>query len=777
VCLLELLSCGGSPLLFGQNAKDIRASTININGNNASEIAAKLDSAITGISVKAMDPHWLLLTYSTDVPADNVTAITNIIKSLDGVPPELSSARVIRLYNLHQASTLAPSLNKLSGVDAKNIGDDVILLTGLENGREGSIEEAKRYIALLDSPRPEVTLNVWSVQVSSKDRDTIDLEGDSVRHVVALHNQQLHDSLEQGWKYLSHQIAAKGSTFFNTPFHDYVTDQFVSLRNAKCPDNDQACQAALPEPQWGQCSTRYCLGYAQAFEPLRPSLTTLLLTLAASANPAVDAENFVDCMESTGQCSPTGLSTAGTRKLLTRNESGFTPRLPAGTEARQRGEKSSKSTAFQQCFERYERVNVSGDCELDDYRELSRIAPGELAHSLKFACFRQQLRDSMGDPTQAAGSANELSSSRLGLLRSAIADFLFQYKFANQYPHEFIPYDYSKSGQVLDSEFDPLLVAFNRDVNVFLRHLQAELECRPHGKTSLRSNGIITVRTISEQKSTVDTKTANFFDVTPAPNLTDLIAGTKNASDSAGDVIAQQISPYQLQTIMAGLNAVKPVTSRIGRGLSLEVTPKSLLGASATELSVTLKNNEDSDGPKLLASDNSDKGPDAVSRVAQHDVTTNVRVEALKLFELSSFSATLNRGRKGFPILPPLVELPYVGSFARVPIPPGTMYHRSFAVISAIIVPTASDLANGITFASDMVLDACGPDTKTSDCDPHNPGTWPTHHAASMNPISKAVRIFHTQMLTCFASQNPDECSKSLTLERYLRNRGVATIH
>jgi hypothetical protein len=765
--------------LWAQGAKDTRATTVPLQSNNASEIAPKLDNAISGINVKALGPRLLLVTYSTDVPSDNVTAIKSAIASLDGKPPELSTGRVVRLYNLHEATTLAPYLNKLSGVDARNIGDDLILLTGVENGREEDVEEAKRYIALLDTPRPEVTLNVWSVQISSKNRGTIDSEADSVRHVVALHNQQLHDALEQGWKYLSHEIASKKAAFYNRSFHDYLTGRFVSERNARCPEHDSDCQAIVEKEVSGQCSSRYCLGYTQAFEPLRPSLTTLLLTLAASSDPAIEANNFVDCMESTGQCKDIKeLLTAGSRQLLTRGQTRRNDqgkgREPERADNSPDLESIQKTAPLEQCFERYKRVDTFDDCELKDFVGLSEAAPdGSPSHTLKFACFRQQLLDSMGDPDFKP----QVSTSRLGLLRSAIADFLFQYKFANQYPHEFISYDYSKSAQILDSEFDPLLVAFNRDIGVFLRHLQAELECESHGKTAFRSNGIITVRTISSQKSTVDTKTANYFDVTPAPSLTDIVSGTKNASENTGDVIAKQISPYQLQTIMAGLNAVKPVTSRIGRGLSLEVTPKSLLGASATELSVTLKNTEDSDGPKLLASDNSEKGPDTVSRVAQHDVTTDVRVEALKLFELSSFSATLNRGRKGFPILPPLVELPLVGSFARIPLPPGTMYHRSFAVISAVIVPTASDLANGIAFVSDSSLGGCAADSSFSGCDPHKPDSWPTRHLTSAGSLSKPIRMFHTEMLDCFASQTPDECSKNLTLSDFLRNRGVSSLN
>jgi hypothetical protein len=91
--------------------------------------------------------------------------------------------------------------------------------------------------------------------------------------------------------------------------------------------------------------------------------------------------------------------------------------------------------------------------------------------------------------------------------------------------------------------------------------------------------------------------------------------------------------------------------------------------------------------------------------------------------------------------------------------------------------PTAFDLAKGITFSSDVDLGGCAKDARPEDCDPHEPRTWPTHHAPSMTGISKAVRMFHTQMLMCLAAQKPDECGQSLTLDSFLHNRGVATMY
>jgi len=92
------------------------------------------------------------------------------------------------------------------------------------------------------------------------------------------------------------------------------------------------------------------------------------------------------------------------------------------------------------------------------------------------------------------------------------------------------------------------------------------------------------------------------------------------------------------------------------------------------------------------------------------------------------------------------------------------MYHRSFAVISAVIVPTASDLANGITFSSDTSLGGCVNGATTSECDPHDPRLGPHIILASIGVLSKPIRMFHTETLACLASEHVEDCMKDLSL-------------
>src|ERR1700675_906151 len=65
----------------------------------------------------------------------------------------------------------------------------------------------------------------------------------------------------------------------------------------------------------------------------------------------------------------------------------------------------------------------------------------------------------------------------------------------------------------------------------------------------------------------------------------------------------------------------------------------------------------------------------------------------------------LQRPKSRFPILPPFFEVPYFGGLIGIPLAGAKEYHRSTAVVSAVIVPTAADLAYGIDFSADRTCE------------------------------------------------------------------------
>jgi hypothetical protein len=387
-----------------------------------------------------------------------------------------------------------------------------------------------------------------------------------------------------------------------------------------------------------------------------------------------------------------------------------------------------------------------------------------------FSTFRLQQLNSLAEQDLAElvnglpREANKYSATSVGLLRSAVADFLFNYKVAAEYPSELGTYSLPHSAQELNAQFNPLVVAFNQDVAALSRTLLDEIQdgvpnqnhffqLWRHNKSYI-ADGLMTVRGISGIESLVDTDTQSSFDSTQAQTLGAVLSaitgggssaaaasgptntntnsitinpdGSSSGGSSGGSggvggagiscsngsavgsplcAVANLLKGGTTATAIAtALAAVTPVQthSMIGRQLTLDIIPHTLPGASSAELDVRLWAQEDS-APTIYSTSGS-SSTDFQSRVARHNVATRVRVESVKLFDLSTFTAMVQRPRAKLPIVPPFIEIPLIGSLLSVPLPAARVYHSSSAIISALIVPTAADLAYGLRFQADRAV-------------------------------------------------------------------------
>lgn len=132
-------------------------------------------------------------------------------------------------------------------------------------------------------------------------------------------------------------------------------------------------------------------------------------------------------------------------------------------------------------------------------------------------------------------------------------------------------------------------------------------------------------------------------------------------------------------------------------------------------------------------------------------MTTNVRVDSLKLFEISTFSARLSRGRDPYPLIPPFVKLPYIPPLVSWRLGPSSAFHQSFAIVSATILPTAADLLNGLRFSLDRTMDGNG---------------IPSVPEAERAELVKYISEKHREMLKCIADSTlyekpPQPCHPS----------------
>ncbi len=678
------------------------------------------------------------------------------------------------------------------------LGADLLVFGDTNPGDDALITERRRILAAVDLPRPEMIISAWILQNSSTDGKAVGNFNDIVQSTVAHNNEVLQDGVLNAWRYLKRQMSDP-KNYFQSDFYSYLVDRYVGnlpagagafgaeefLQNRSSARLPESAHPNAPERFQFCANDRYCLGYSEVFNPLQPRLTDLLLTVIAARYPVNEAyqascriENPVPA--AMANCSDTG--------------------APYGSDD------TKLQNDLKDKLDLHKNANTLRiqTCETQDLDALVRHSSTAHPAGIRLNCFRataaQWLDDGSVDRViDGEHTKDSAQPTPVGLLRAALADFLFNYKMSQQYPHEFAPYELGRSADVLNSALRPLIDAFNRDVRTFQRYLGAELEVevdefnKEHktkiwfkNKPTFMNNGLVTVRTISGQESKVDAISQSFLDASTLPQVSDLAksilgagqgsggnssgsggstgsqkgSASESASSGGGGAgsivpgarILENLSPNQAQLILGALSAYQSSKVQIGRELSLDVTPRSLNGAVSAEISVTLNAGETA--PPNYWGGTQAGNPADISRVATHNTSTRVRVDSIKIFDVSAFTAVVQRSRSRFPLLPPLVEIPYIGTVIGVPLPPATEYHTSTALVSAIVVPTAADLASELIYKEDQVVDASDTGTCVWPGEPNRDKQPPCfmRRAISLKDLdNQPIREFHRAMLGCFA--------------------------
>jgi hypothetical protein len=664
--------------------------------------------------------------------ADKGTADNGVADSADSGSADATDAAGCDTTGASAKSGDDSSAKKPS-VTISTLSPDLLVFGVDHPGDDAQIAEKKRILAALDFPRPEVIINTFSFQTSASQSKVLTDENRRLQVAVGRYNDGIQMALNRTWYYLQGKSA--DSSFFDTDFLDYLRMRFVADKAELEKTEQQKSEPEKPEPdksqsdkgteqhpdhpdkpsgalrlsketrnRLGLCpADQYCLGYSSLFKPIRPNLTDMLLAVISSKDPANEIRFALEKMENKKEIN--NIRDAEVGKALFKHCDYDCEQKPVDFPpvCDQRDVFIlRKATAIEQ--EELDKRRQAGA------RNSSAAADYVAPQIMPLYCFREEIESAF---PEKSGSNNATR-----LLRSTLANFLFQYKMSQQYPHDFSAYQLNQSAQALNSRLNPLIVAFNRDLAAALRPLEDIADVTGCGykqcdsgkngfwfwqghDTRFVNNGIITVRTVSGKETIVDTVTQNFFDATEPPSITDLINSVGQAESNVPKVLKTNLTANEAASIIGALNSVKPATAKVGREFKIDITPHSLSGASAAELDLKMVTGDQAD-PTRYSNGKSD--PDNLSRVAQQTTNTKVRLESIKLFEISSFSATLQRSRKNVPIIPPGFEIPYIGSVLSFPVAGGKQFHRSTAVMSAVVVPTAADLASGLEFTHDRLL-------------------------------------------------------------------------
>jgi hypothetical protein len=593
---------------------------------------------------------------------------------------------VVRLFHLRRATEIAAAINQAALKDspfvttlASNPQDDLVMILP-SAGKHAT--DIKRAIAILDQPRPQLSLQVWHYQMSTKNKksekpfwamfgsgqnDRKLQDGyEKFRDAVLEANRRMTAALERGYAAAIKDAAEKTgadkpySDMFNPVFADYLTGRY------------QNCVRA----------DKYCLGYYDALDVANgkrtgedrvagASLSRLVLLVAASKDEHARTlvKDIIDAMEKNSNLAP------------------------------------------ESCVD-------AKDIDKED------------AACLDFDQFKERF-EILSDP------------KNLHALQAALLDFLFQYKWTVTYPNDFVPYDLQRTAHALDDLLQPLVEAFNHDLDHYVERVLGA-KTRANDVAGLVNKGQIQVSTLSGSAASVQGQVKNYFDITPPMSLHDIL-NTSNQSNLA-TALKGVLEPKEILVLqsLANVGNQPRITAELSENASLKITPISLDTASAAELDVDFDVGETT---APATSGVSSPPKDLLDRVADHHVTTHVRVESVKLFQLSSFTMTLTHPQRGTPI--PVIgwgweaifgTTPYVGNLFRLPPYSETVDNRSVAVVRAVVVPTAMDIGLGLRFEGDRVWD---------------PVTGTTALVSSAEEAGGKLRPFHKKMLQCISQGDP----------------------
>jgi hypothetical protein len=716
------------------------------------------------------------------------------------------------------------------GVSVGSIEPDLLVFSDTSPGDDALITEKKRVAAILDLPRPEMTISAWVMQNSSTDPRSVNLSSQNVREEVQTYNQGIEQTIFRGWQYL--QNATSDPSYFDQMFYKYIARRVIFDGNRSIPSDSNTSsiqqqahnllneESALsediaakvhkadhnPQDYLGACDqTGYCLGFTTLFHPIKPRLTDLLLALIAAQDPLQQVNCAVDHAEGAASHLADCGKKAKDRKVIPSDVcKGDENVIPCAVwielEMTPKSRKPSLPLSDPRIYE-------AENCEEQDYLGVVQsmlIFSGTTKNVppvMFLNCFRYTASKLLG-----TGPSDGDSVTQIGLLPASIADFLFNYKMSQQYPHEFVAYDLTTSAQAMNTALRPLVDAFLRDVTayqvVLKRRLGLQIEdMNKHltagsvfDKARFFNNALVTVNTIANSEAITDTTVESYLEAANAPTLSGLAGALSGATGATGtsttaatSALNQAVGATRFneeQLIAAGLTQFQSSRIHIGRELSVDVKPESLLGANSAELQVVLK--ADDEATSGLYSSGTTSGADAeVSRFGKNDTTTRIRVDSLKLFEVSSFASQLMAPKKRFPLLPvPGLEMPYFGSILSVPLKPAREFHTSMAVLSAVVIPTAADLAFSARFIGDRLLapenaawnaagdmtTACFWPTDLKNSGPEKRPPCRTRATVSLRDFNGLpVREFNRMMTHCLATSGASATPNLLAAEDRVR--------
>ena len=646
-------------------------------------------------------------------------AVSNVPSS-----PAVQSV-TMRLYYDRDAATVASVVSSafsqlrvqsVSMTAGSTLKDTVVLADPTGYASTKTLDQARRMVAQLDEPRAQVVVNAWSLQVSHDQRDQSPGIVPQARRLAGGYNDALEQAVGLGWSFVNRigapaKVPSGGSLDFDPLFAGYLCGTYTYTAAKAQVVNTGLCP--------GSRDLAYSLGYDTLFGHEDPDLIQMMILVMATTNPAETISKTLNAMEGRDPNAPNPYDAA--TSCQTQDSKYYLDQQPP----------ARKANFFHSITEHVQ----------------AQMAPRNVA----FACTRAKLLAL----TLKARDASASSSSFVGRFRAAVADYLFQNKMKAEYPNDFEPFLYPASAATLDAVLTPVVEAFDQDLQAFQQNLQRQLTVNlpPDKHLHYTSNGLVSVKVVSGNQASVQTQSLNYFPQDPTLKLENFAKNIAAGESASVPLLAGSLSSVAATAAAYAASQPAQVTAKVGSGLSMTVTPFTLSSAKGAELSVSVIYNEN--GAATLSSDTtqSQASDDLNSRVSNHQITTLVRMDSLKFFEISTLQSVIARQRKPWKPFDPVFELPLLDNpgivIARRK--PEVIYNQSIIFMEASIMPTAADLGQGLLYQSDKI--ACGPGPARS---AHRKEDFCPDQ---VDPLS-AIQAKHQQLVSYFAGEWIDHDGK-----------------
>ena len=663
----------------------------------ACAIIGAIGHQLSGVASLAAFGDSRILVGFTGSQTEVETARSNLKKLIDGLAVSSVSevhSVAMRLYYDRDADSVAKAVQaafaqlKVSPISmnpANTYKDTIVLADPSESASATTLDQARRMIAQLDEPRAQMIVNAWSLQLSSDRQQNTSELVPQARRLASSYNDALESAVMLGWNYVNQ---ANADLQFDPLFSEYLCDFFTygsgSDAASRMKTSGTGRCATIEAQRSPEGGPHYALGYGALFDADAPDLIQMTILAMATTNPGKTIEATLDKME-------------GGDLPLFQN---FHLHHPM-TAGRENDSCQDEDRLFYESQWKLIKPVYVENGGLNFYNRLqNETAPPYVG----FACTRAVLEEM----TAHSGAGMKYSTSAVGQFRAAVANYLFQNKMMAEYPNDFEPFLYPQSAATLDAVLTPIVEAFNQDLEALQQHLQYELtKGVPQDKhLHYTSNGLVSVKVVSGNQAMVQTQSLNYFPQNPTMKLEDfakaLAAG--ETSSSTTPLLAGTLS--SVVSAIGAYSAAKPaqVTAKVGGGLATTVTPYTLSSARGAELNVNVTYNENAAATISSDTTQSQASDDLNSRVSEHEVSTLVRMDSLKFFEISTMQSVIARQKARYKLIDPVVELPILDTLAFGPRrKPEVIYNQSIIFMEASIMPTAADLGQGIAFVPDRI--------------------------------------------------------------------------